>query len=339
MTAIAIVSPGYPGSPGGVTDHTARLVESWTGNGETVHVFGDVSEPIASLTKRAEAEHIEALLIQYVPFLFGKRGISPFPKDLVACCKELGIRVTTFVHEPWVPPTRLPWLILSPLQRRQLRQLVALSDATVTAVPAWAGKLGPATQTVYVGSTLGDPPENIESEPQLPSPVVFSPFASGLQWDWIISAVEALDAGLVVVGSDAQAASDHTIVGRYASDSWDYRGRVTADEALSLLARARLVLAPFVDGLTGRRTSAMASLSCGARLLTSAGHLSDPIFGDGPAVIAGSKEEFVQAACAAWGNEDSASDREQRQSWYRDHCSAAHLDNQLLTIVAGRSRG
>ncbi len=83
MTAIAIVSPGYPGSPGGVTDHTARLVESWTGNGDTVHVFGDVSEPIASLAKRVEAEHIEALLIQYVPFLFGKRGISSFPKDLV----------------------------------------------------------------------------------------------------------------------------------------------------------------------------------------------------------------------------------------------------------------
>jgi len=320
LTAIAVVSPGYPGSPGGVTDHTARLVESWTGNGETVHVFGDVSEPIASLARRFEAAHTEALLIQYVPFLFGKRGISPFQRNLVACCKRLGIRVTTFVHEPCVPPTRLPWLILSQLQKRQLRQLIALSDATVTAVPAWAGKLGPATQTVYVGSTLGDPPENIESEPQLPSPMVFSPFASGLQWD-------------------AQAASDHTIVGRYASDSWDYRGRVAADEALSLLARARLVLAPFVDGLTGRRTSAMASLSCGSRLLTSAGHLSDPTFGDGPAVIAGSKEEFVQAACAAWENEESASDREQRQSWYRDHCSAAHLDNQLLTIVAGRSRG
>ncbi|MFC1639816.1 hypothetical protein ACFL3B_03520 [Gemmatimonadota bacterium] len=336
MSTVAILSPGYPDSPGGVTDHTARLVKSWTGFGATSFVFGDVTEPFASLWERIETERTDSLLIQYVPFLYGRRGLSTLPGRLAASCQALGIRVSTFVHEPWVPPTRLPWLILSPLQKRQLKRVLALSDATVTAVPAWAKELGHSTQTVYVGSTLGDPTEPINPETLLTSPVVFSPFASGLRWDWIAAAVDSLGAGLVVVGSDHKTVSEHPIVGRYASDAWDCRGRVSAENALNLLARARLVLAPFVDGLTGRRTSAMASLSCGSQVLTSKGHLSDPAFAEGPAVVTESKEQFSRTARTIWEAEDTTSDREQRLSWYHDHCSATKLDDRLLKIVDGR---
>ena len=159
MSRVGILSPGYPDLPGGVTDHTARLVLHWSGFGESVQVFGDSAEPIESLVDRMATERIQALLIQYVPFLYGKRGLSALPESLAVSCQALGIRVTTFVHEPWVPPTRLPWLVLSPLQRRQLRRLISFSDAVVTAVPKWAGEFGPATKTVYVGSTLGSPPE------------------------------------------------------------------------------------------------------------------------------------------------------------------------------------
>ena len=136
MSKVAILSPGYPDDPGGVTDHTARLVKNWPEMGADVCVLGDVSQTVESLTARLESETAAALLIQYVPFLYGRRGLSRKPKELAVACEGVGIRVTTFVHEPWVPPTRLPWLILSPLQKRQLRHLMSVSDAVVTAVPA-----------------------------------------------------------------------------------------------------------------------------------------------------------------------------------------------------------
>ena len=82
MKTVAILSPGYPDAPGGVTDHTARLVRSWSDIGATVHVFGDITGPVTSLANRIASEHIQALLIQYVPFLYGRRGLSTLPKTL-----------------------------------------------------------------------------------------------------------------------------------------------------------------------------------------------------------------------------------------------------------------
>jgi len=336
VNRVAILSPGYPNRPGGVTDHTARLEKSWSDFGANVHVFGKESEPIASLVGRMDTERVNALLIQYVPFLYGRRGLSALPESLAVSCQALGIRVTTFVHEPWVPPTRLPWLLLSPLQKRQLKRVIAVSDSVVTAVPKWAAALGPTTKTVYVGSTLGNPPSKIESEPPLSSPVVFSPFASGLRWDWITAAVQSLGVGLVVVGSDYETFLEHPNVGRYANGGWDYRGRMSAEEALRLLARARLVLAPFVDGITARRTSAMAALSCGSRLLTSSGHLCDTWFAHGPATVVDSSAEFSDSAIDLWETEVTPSGRAERIAWFDEHLSPADLDSLLLSIVTAK---
>jgi hypothetical protein len=301
-------------------------------------VFDDVSESVASLVGTMENERVEALLIQYVPFLYARRGLSKLPQQVAVNCQALGINVTTFVHEPWVPPTRLPWMILSPLHRRQLRRIIAASDSTVTAVPTWARKLGPSTKTVYVGCTLGDPPADLEHEPALTAPVVFSPFASGLRWDWITRAVHAIGTGLIVVGSDRATADRHSVVGQFVRGGWDFRGRLSAEETLRLLARASLVLAPFVDGMTGRRTSAMAALSVGSRLLTSKGHLFDPAFAVGPAYVAGPSDEFVRLAVDLWHANDTAPARDNRLAWSREYLSAARLDSDLLRIVKGRSR-
>lgn len=297
-------------------------------------MLGNASLPHSSLAEKIEADSGGALLIQYVPFLYGRRGLSKLPERLARGCQTRGCRVSTFIHEPWVPPTRLPWLVLSPLQKRQLRRLASVSDAVVTAVPAWAENFGTKTKTVYVGSTLGDPPEEIDFDPPLDSPVVFSPFAAGLRWDWIARAVEKIGAGLTIIGSDRATAAAHPAVRRYANEGWDYRGRVSAHEALQLLARTKLVLAPFVDGISGRRTSAMAALSVGARVLTSTGPLYDPRFAEGVAGVARSRAEFVEAAMRVWNAADAPESRSSRLRWYRTQLAGAKLDEDLLAIVS-----
>jgi hypothetical protein len=335
MTTVAIVSPGYPDAPGGVTDHTRRLVCHWSEAGHSVQVLGTRRADPDTVVREWAAVGVSGVLIQYVPFLYGRRGVSLFPERIARAAHGAGIRVVTFVHEPWVPPTRLSWLALSPIQRFQLRRLLAVSDASATPVPAWRKLLGGTPKLIYVGSTLGDIPPGVDAKPRLDAPVVFSPFAAGLCWDWITAAAEAIGAGLTVLGADRDAVSRHPSAGRWIGPSWDFRGRLPAAQALRLLAGARLVLAPFVDGLTGRRTSAMAALSVGARTVSSGGPLFDSFFDGGPAAIAGTRDEFVKMATHVWSTPDTGEARAERVSWHRTHLDPRALDARLFNAVSG----
>ncbi len=321
--------------PGGVTHHTRRLHSNWTAAGHRVEVIGDLGVECGSVIDRLSRQGVRGILIQYVPFLYGPRGISTFPERFARAAVGRGMRVTTFVHEPWVPPTRLPWIPLSWIQRRQLRRLIRASHNTVTTVPAWKDMLGANTQIVYVGCTLEivhDPPDQVTP---LPAPVVFSPFAAGLRWDWIVEATRSLatEPPLIVVGADADEVHSHHAVGRWFQDDWDCRGHLPATDVLALLARAKIVLSPFIDGMTGRRTSAFATSAAGARILTSKGHLFDPFFEEGALHVASTSEDFVHQAVSLWNEPDSPSARHRRIAWHRTHLDPASLDARLLEIV------
>lgn len=336
MTSIRIVSPGFPETPGGVTDHTARLRRHWKDAGHEVQVLGTRDEEPAAIAARWRDEGAEAVLIQYVPFLYGRRGVSRFPERVARAARELGLHTSLFVHETWVPPTRVPWLVLGPIQKRQLRRLLGAVDGVVTAVPAWADALGHRAQVVRVGSNLGEPLSQLPTQPPLTAPVVFSPFAAGLEWRWIVAAVEAIGATppLIVIGADEQEVRDHHVVGRWWRAEWSCRGRLPAEEVLPLLSRAPLVLAPFGDGLTGRRTSAMAAMSAGAQVLSSVGPLFDPLFDDSPVALARTAEEFVERARRIWSDPDSHSHRDERLEWHHAHLEPKTLDARLLDLVA-----
>ena len=332
---VAIVSPGYPAATGGVADHTARLVRHWSAAGAPTQVLGSCDERPARIADRWRAQGVRAILIQYVPFLYGRRGLSRFPRRLAAEARAAGLRVGVFVHEPWVPRTRLPWLILSPLQRRQLLQLLPACDVAFTPVPAWRATLGGDPHVVYVGSTLGDPPDPLFAEPALSAPVVFSPFAAGLRWDWIVPAVRAMGGkpGLTVIGADWEAAYRHPVVRRWADPTWDWRGYLDPPAALALLSRARIVLAPFVDGLTGRRTSAFAAASVGVRVMTSRGPLFDPAFDHPPFTPAETRDEFSTLAAGLFRARPGPADRARWMQWYRHHLAPTQLDRRLLDLL------
>jgi hypothetical protein len=337
VSAVAIVSPGHPHVAGGVTDHTERLAQHWSGSCLVV-AHGATGGPAHRLVEDWRAAGVTAVLLQYVPFLYGRRGLSRFPLRIARAARRRGMRVTTFVHEPWVPPTRPPWWILSPLQRRQLRRLLMTSDAAVTAVPAWVPLLWGRPEVIPVGSTLGEP--SAPAGPPLAAPVLFSPFASGLLWSWVVAAAGAIGASppLIVIGADAETARRHHTARHWFDGRWEWRGFVAPGEALALLARARLVLAPFEDGLTGRRTSAMAALSAGARLVSSRGPLLDPAFDDGPVQLATTQQEFAFLASRAWAEPDDPVRRAARLHWHHDHLDPEELDARLLRLVLGDRR-
>lgn len=334
--AIAILSPGYPDRAGGVRDHTMRLERHWCDAGYRVRIVGNLDTPPATLAREWGRDSVGAALIQYVPFLYGRRGLSLYPERLAHAARARGIRVSVFVHEPWVPLTRLSWLVLSPLQRLQLRRLVAVSRAIVTAVPAWKQLLGADTRILPVGSCLGGSPE-VAPEPAGLAPVVFSPAAAGLNLPWILAAARAIAAtpALTLVGMSADDGQRHRELGRHFDPGWDWSGHLPAADALRSLARARLVLAPFVDGATARRTSLLAALGAGARVVSSRGPLLDPLFEGSPVFLAATESEFVEAALRIWNTPDSPAERVRRLAWYEQHFSVRRLDGRLLQWVQG----
>ena len=106
-------------------------------------------------------------------------------------------------------------------------------------------------------------------------------------------------------------------------------------KVLRLLARARLVLAPFADGLTGRRSSVLAALSAGAPLLSSSGHLAAPALANGVVECAATLAEFVDAAQRWWRDGDWPGAREERLSCYHRVLDPERLDARLLQTVLG----
>ncbi len=331
---VTIVSPGYSSKPGGVTAHTARLIGNWTRLGASVQVVENCESVVHAL-KEIKGFGSTAVLIHYVPFLYGRRGVSRFPKLLVKGLHKIGIETTLFVHEPGVPPTRLPWIPLSIAHKFQLRTLCNHLDHVVTPVPAWLPLLPPGATVFPVGSTLGEPEEPFTTGAALEAPVVFSPFAAGLQWEWIADAVAAIDSdpGLIILGAERETFRNHPQTSPFYDSEWDFKGYLPGDEVLSLLSRARCVLAPYVDGLTSRRTSAMATLATGTRLITCKGHLFDPAFDIPHISPVNNRSEFATMAATIWTEEENDKERTQRFHWFRDELDSTALDEKLLALM------
>ncbi len=322
MDRIALLCPP---DRGGVGAHTERVRRSWLAKGSHVAVL----DPREAGSGPQWPEGTGALLIQYVPFLYGRRGLSRIPEAYASAARRTGIRVTTFVHEPYVPATRPAWWVLSPLQRWQLSRVLARSDAVVTAVPGWVPRLRPDAEIVYVGSVLdvGAPPVTEGSRL-----VVFSPLASGLRWDWIGAAIEALDEPPLIVGATAEQLRTYPPTRALVDDTWDCRGFLSSTELGAVLAQAKIALQPFVDGASGRRTSLLTVLSLGIRVISSGGPLYDPVFDRG-LIAPVTREAFVDSVRSAWQSPEG--DRAGRLAWFRAHFDPAQLDARLHDIATG----
>jgi glycosyltransferase involved in cell wall biosynthesis len=299
---IALYCPDLPPVPGGLPDHTAAVARALARLGAAPAVLGRRGEPslLAPLTcvtglapgdvaAAARAAGADTVLIEYTPFLYARRGVSPALVSAVRRMRRAGLRLGVFVHEPWVPFTRLPWLVTGWPQRWQLRDVLGHCAFVYTPVPAWVTLLaahtanGTAVTVAPVGANLA-PADLGRDEARAALGLsrddvaigVFSPAASGFRHDWVRHAAARL------------AGSSHRVWVRFGFGS--DRGLPQLPEGArcltvgpgeqALMARTMramdLVAAPFVDGLTLRRGSAMFALASGIATVSSTGPLHDP---------------------------------------------------------------
>lgn len=298
---IGLYCPDVPPIPGGVADHTLHLARALERRGIPLAVLArrgdpagfaplpvrmDVTPPGLRTTVRALG--LRGLYVQYVPFLYARFGIAPALPAALAGLRRDGVTVGLFVHEPYVPFTRLPWLVTGVPQRLQLRRLVRAAHHVYAATPAFAAicrrlARGADVALAPIGTTI---PLSTLSRPDARRALgltdgivaigVFSPAASGYRVDWVRSAMNALaaraDVRWIVFGSG----SDRAFPGAPANVR--ALGRLPVEAAADTARALDLFVAPYDDGLSMRRSGAMLGLANALPVVSSTGPLFDPAF-------------------------------------------------------------
>jgi glycosyltransferase involved in cell wall biosynthesis len=194
--------------------------------------------------------------------------------------------------------------------RRQLLALVARADAVLSPVPAFldlvraAARPGVPCEVVPVGATIPVVPADraaVRASLGLGGDDVaigvFSPGAAGMATDWIAHAAAAgaheARAAWILLGAGSEREPQAFPAGvRVRRLAW-----LPAERVSAVLQALDLALAPYQDGLTLRRTGAMAALAHGVAVVSSRGPLFDPAL-DGAAACAATAEAFADAVRA-----------------------------------------
>jgi glycosyltransferase involved in cell wall biosynthesis len=287
---------------------TPATPASSTSRGVTLHVLPDAFGPASRRAMAAAwSEHQGVVLLQYVAHALGARGAN------LAFCRWFSRQrphvadLRVMIHEPYFYFTpRRPWApgnALALAQRLMARLVVGAASRVYFSTDTWSR---------YIRSTV--PPVTLP----IPSSIPAAPSA-----DAVVRARRAASGGVAVAGAplvghfgtygahggtelmamlpalvervpDVRVAlvgdGGPAFVDRLrdvhpgaARQVWA-PGRLDAADVATALAACDLLLQPYPDGITTRRTSVMAGLRNGVPIVSTRGALTEPVWDDTRAI-------------------------------------------------------
>jgi glycosyltransferase involved in cell wall biosynthesis len=313
-----IIASEYPPDIGGVSDYTRLVAHALAQAGDAVHVWcpGPERALEAGVEVHPELDRIRPidlrrldtrldvypaprrLLVQWVPHGFGYHSMNVWFCLWLARRARWGDHVELMVHEPYLAfePGPLRHTVMALVHRVMTMILLGASRRVWVSIPAWVGRLRPYALGRGVAMTWlpipaalpgvgGGGPETRGAFVDGDRPLVghfgtFGPAVSALL-DARVPAILAAreQPSLLLIG----AGSDRFCQGLLARRP-DWTGRVHAagcvpPSTLSALVGACDVLVqPYPDGVSTRRTTAMACLAHGRPVVTTRGHLTEPLW-------------------------------------------------------------
>jgi glycosyltransferase involved in cell wall biosynthesis len=281
--AIALVCRERDGEIDGIRDYTVQLADA-------LRRFEGISaEILAPEALNGALVDYDAVVLQYNPFMYGRWGFAPWlPAALLRTRRRHPrLEVALMVHEPYVPMTNWRWTLMGIWQRSQLLIVHGLADVVFASIEAWAAMLSrlPPRRPTYhlpVGSNLPDMrPRREDARRRLGATeetVVLSAFGtahSARRLDYVVAAANAVaESGVPTLvqnlGADASGLREISPSLRVSEP-----GRQSARELAEDLAATDVFLAPFVDGVSTRRTTVIAALQHALPIVGTDGHLTD----------------------------------------------------------------
>ena len=296
---VAFACGDREGEINAIREHTLRLAEAVADQRVEVEVFLRGSDGKWSDTARetrvgrslagVAADH-SVLVLQYQPFLYGRWGFSPWlPASLLRSRRRRPRpTIALIVHERPVQPVNVRWALMGLWQRFELRWLQLHADVVFITIEAWreslARRFAGSALHLPVGSNLPDRRADREAERERigvgRDTVVLTLFGTAQpvrRLDIAVSAANAVatsgrDVLLLNLGAGAPALSgvDSRIDVRTS-------GELPADALARQLAATDVFLAPFIDGVSTRRTTVMAALQHGLAVVGTDAFLTDSL--------------------------------------------------------------
>jgi glycosyltransferase involved in cell wall biosynthesis len=322
MTTWHVLAPEYPPGCGGVGDYTALLAGGLEAAGDRVRVWQPATLPdrFGPLTRKAldaaTASDPGIVLVQYVPAAFGLRGLNfPFCR-WIGRLRRRGVDVRVMFHEPFFYfGVARPWrngLALG--QRLMAAMLLRAASRVYYSTESWKALLAPYgapadAEVLPIPATIpvdiGDRHRSVSSE----GGIVVGHF--GTYGEHVTDQLLPI---LVELARRVPSVR-FRLVGRgavpyVARMDPSLRARVettAATDAADVAATLRscdILVQPYPDGVTTRRTSMMGALTSGTPVVTSSGALTEAVWNDSGAVLlapagdAGAFADCVEALAA-----------------------------------------
>lgn len=361
----------YPPAPGGVSDHSRSIAQALVKAGETVRVWTPGTEGVTEeqgvtvrrwpglfaprglprLTRELDAcPGPRRLLLQYVPHAFGWKAMNvPFCAWFAARRQD---ERELFLHEavyPWSPGA--PWRhqVLAGVTRIMLRTLAHGVERAYVSIPTWAEHLPEPLRTQARWCPIASPlPLDVSREAVravrealggTPCVAHFGTYGAA-----IVKPLEAVLVPLLQRDERRQA----LLLGRGSQD-WcgaiarrhpalarrlHARDGLSPEDVAAHLSASEVLLQPYPDGVSARRSSAMGGLGLGLPIVTNTGHLTEPLWRElRPVALAddtspGALLELVEHLLEHGEERRALGERAGRV--YREHFALEHTVAHLL---------
>jgi glycosyltransferase involved in cell wall biosynthesis len=259
------------------------------------------------------------LLVQWVPHGFGYHSMNVWFCVWLARRARAGDAIELMVHEPYLEFRRGPLrhLAMACVHRLMTMVLLRASRKVWMSIPAWEPLLRPYALGRDLPMRWLPVPGCVADVSAAPAAAIRLTYADGQplvghfgSYGKAVTALLAerlplimdgsLTPSLLLLGSGSERFRDE-LVERHRS----WAGRVHATGYLSAadlsahIAACDLFVQPYPDGMTSRRTSAMACLAHARPVVTTTGHLSEPLWVETGAVASADVDDCVTFALTA----------------------------------------
>jgi glycosyltransferase involved in cell wall biosynthesis len=324
-----IVTGEYPPQTGGIADYAGRLVAALRGRGAQVQVWAPgetLPRGFGPAGLRAIGRGIDAsraagtrpvVLVQYAPNAFGMRGAN------ILLCAWLAWRawrhgddIRVMFHEPFFYFARqsLRRNALALVHRVMAALLLASARIAYVSTGSWESLLArySAARRAFVWLPIPAtvlPPDDPEGAARVRSALIkndrtFVVGHFGSYPDDVASELQRVLGAMLAASGDANVLligrNSDTFLQKFTAAFPEHDGRLTATGEIVAgelghnLRACDLLVQPYPDGATTRRTSLMAPLACAVPTVTTIGMWSEPIWSGARDAI-----EFAPAGDAA----------------------------------------
>ncbi len=306
---VSIIAAALPPQLDGIGDYAANLAAELAKSetvtvltskgfspspmpGVTIRQVFDVAQPasVRNVLPILEADAPDWALLQYNPFSYGRWGLNlALPQAMREIKRRTpGTKFALMMHEPFVPIISVPFAVMTTWQRWQLWQLGRAADLMFCSIDPWARRFArwfPKTPVHHlpVGSNIPRVPiTRAEARARLgiaDGTLVLGLFGGSAQASRMLGHVKGAAETVVGAGRDVLVlymGPNAEMVCRELGDVPTLaEGPLPGEEISRRFSAVDIALAPFVDGVSTRRTSLMTALQHGVATVGTRGHSTD----------------------------------------------------------------